>query len=212
MATAPVLVQSQIVHSTVNGPATITATLPGPSTTGNMLILVVAVSSSASGAITTPGTWILLGTSSNGGARVVAFFALPNNVGGISSVLVTVTATAGGAVAAMLEYSGLGNALVTEFTLALIGSIQIPPVNSFPPAISAGELWMYAICFNALNAYTASNSGFDPGILADSSTGATTNIRMVMCWGVTIGPGNLVDAGVLSNAVGWAKEVARITS
>lgn len=170
---APAIVQQNTAASAVVSPATITPTLGVASTKGNLLIIALVLTGTATAFTLPAGGWANVAQTTPTGL-LVNVMTLPNNPGGITNVAITITATGGGAVATIFEISNSGSGAV-ESSIASGGT-----GTSYGPFISGAinqqladfaEMLMYAVGFAAAT-LTAAN---DPSWGAATGTGVSTN-------------------------------------
>lgn len=205
------LLQQNSVASNANQPTTITPTLGQASTVGNLLVLVVAVSSSALPSIATPANWtndqnIAIGVAS------LAIFHYFNNPGGITSVPVTLTNTNGGACACLMEFSGSGTAPAVDFSGSQNGVSNNPLSFPYPvPTTKIGELSIYALC--SLPATQTVNTTFEwsqVGTQLNSTNAVSNNCALSTFYAINNGPSTPeITGSALSATVRWINNGVR---
>lgn len=217
---APALVQSNGVATSVNSPASITASLASASTAGNLLILAVTVTG-ATPSISTPAGWTLINSSGNA-SIAGALFILPRNAGGITTVVVTLTnATNGGAAASMFEFSNVNaNPPPQEFVQSFaLTSSAFPFTGSVSQVQQLSELSFFTCGFQATTTLLGAGTGGDysGNTAGATSTVATTNVTIVNLFAINAGSGTPTQGGggispgiSLNAAVASAVEFARL--
>ena len=182
---AVTLAQSASAASSAASPTSITPTLSGGSTAGNLLILAVCCTGT-SPTITTPANWTLQ-VATVSATLALAVFTRINNPGNITAVAVTITATGGGAVASLCEFSRSIVAASVEATYAFQGAFGSFGLGPSAP-LQIGELTFITFGYQAATLTTGQKTqNMSANVASAVSTNGTPNAQIANFWGENSG-------------------------
>lgn len=201
-ATTPNIVQSRSQASSAAAPATFTASYAGATTTGNLLVAVVAIAASGAATVSTPTSWTAGISSSLSGSILLSVFYWPNSTSLTNVVFTTLTNT-NGIVVLLWEISGMNLTQPLDPNISSVNTsagTTVPSTNTYTPTIG-NEIYIGAIAFNAtgsISSLTATPSTGPGAITAATITGtSTTGATNVTANGYVSLPGPVYPASAL---------------
>lgn len=208
------LVQSPAgVASSANSPTSLAVTWAS-TTAGNLLVLFVSVTGSASPTVTTPTNWTVLQSITT--TLISGYvFVFPNNPGGLTGLTLSCSATNGGISASFMEFSSMPPATNLEysFTTNATGTV-IPPLFTQNVG-NTNDLSLAFIFSNATGSVSTlafRSPEWAGNVNGVGSTAATTNTRNNTYWAVSIDGNTPTLAGSINVSVIWGAIVVRLVS
>lgn len=172
-----------------SGSSTVTPTLPGSSTSGNLLVATIVDINSgcASDNITAPAGWTRAATICRGGTGPLQLWYYPNNPGGISSVAFSTGSAGANARAQLSEYSGVATSSPVDENVTLYQSTSGTSltITTSGTISTSGEVAIAAFTTSSgLSSFTTSGSWVS--LVADASNGIDANYLLGPTSGSTL--------------------------